>query len=85
MDAIFSIRLWDYTEDFFNLNGRISIFYSLAWGTIAILFVNHMYPFTEKKVKLILNKIPYITQSITIYILFSIYIIDTLLSFIHWK
>ena len=85
LDAIFSIRLWDYTQDFFNLNGRISIFYSIAWGIIAILFINHMFPFTEKKVNLILNKIPYIAQSITIYILFGIYLIDTFLSFIRWK
>lgn len=85
LDAIFSIRLWDYTEDFFNLNGRISIFYSIAWGIIAILFVNHMFPYTEKKVNLILNKITYKAQSITIYILFSIYLVDTFLSFIRWK
>ena len=85
LDSIFSIRLWDYAEDILNLNGRISILYSIAWGIIAILFINYMLPFTEKIKNLILNKIPYIAQSITIYILFGIYLIDTFLSFIRWK
>ena len=49
LDALFAAHWWDYTNDFFNLNGRISIFYSFAWGIIAILFINHIYPFLKKK------------------------------------
>ena len=40
LDAMFAMHWWDYTNEFFNLNGRISIFYSFAWGKIAILFIN---------------------------------------------
>ena len=39
LDAMFAMHWWDYTNEFFNLNGRISIFYSFAWGIIAILFI----------------------------------------------
>lgn len=85
LEALFYIRLWDYTNDFMNLNGRISIFYSIIWGIIAITFVKFMYPFSEKIINYILNKIPKIITSITVYIIFSIYIIDTFFSFFKWN
>ena len=75
---------WDYTNEFLNLNGRISIFYSFAWGIIAVLFVNYIYPFVKKKVNLILEKIPYIIQSSSIHFLLLVYIIDTVASFVRY-
>ena len=68
IDAIFSIRLWDYTLDFLNLNGRISIFYSFSWGIITILFVKYMFPLAEKIVNFIINKVSYIFKLIIVYI-----------------
>ena len=32
LEALFCERWWDYTGEFLNLNGRISIFYSFVWG-----------------------------------------------------
>lgn len=84
LDALFSMHWWDYTNEFFNLNGRISIFYSFAWGIIAILFLNHIYPFLKKKINLLLSKIPYRLQVSFIYLLFTIFIIDTIASCIRY-
>ena len=84
LDALFSMHWWDYSNEFFNLNGRISIFYSFAWGIIAILFLNHVYPFLKKKINLILAKIPYFIQSTFIYLLVGIFLIDTVLSCIKY-
>ena len=83
LDALFSAKWWDYTNDFMNLNGRISIFYSFAWGIIAILFLNHIHPFIEKKVKKLLKNVPNIYQAIAIKVLIIILIIDTILSSIN--
>ena len=84
LDALFAAKWWDYTNDFMNLNGRISIFYSFAWGIIAILFLNHIYPFLKKKINLLLSKIPYRLQVSFIYLLFTIFIIDTIASCIRY-
>lgn len=84
LDALFSARWWDYTNDFMNLNGRVSIFYSFAWGIIAILFINHIHPFVEKHVKKILKKIPNAVQIITINSLFIAIISDTIFSCIRY-
>lgn len=80
LDALFAGRWWDYTNDFLNLNGRISLFYSFAWGIIAILFINHIHPFIEKHTKKILKKIPVIIQTILIRTGLVILLIDLILS-----
>lgn len=84
MEALFSLKWWDYTGEFMNLNGRVSIFYTFAWGIIAILFINFIYPFFKKKINIILSKIPYKFQIITVNILLVIFITDTVLSCIKY-
>ena len=80
MEALFSLKWWDYTEEFMNLNGRVSIFYTFAWGIIAILFINFIYPFFKRKLNILLSKIPYKVQVTIVYILFTVFITDTVLS-----
>ena len=84
LDALFALKWWDYTNEFFNLNGRISIFYSFAWGIIAILFINHVYPFIKKKLNKLLSKIPYTIQAMTVHILLISILVDTILSGIRY-
>lgn len=84
LEVLFHSYWWDYTNDFFNLNGRISIFYSLAWGFIAIIFCGHIYPFLKKKLNIILSKIPYIVKSSIINLGCIIFIVDTILSCIRY-
>lgn len=84
LDALFAMHWWDYTNEFFNLNGRISIFYSIAWGIIAILFINHAYPFLKKKLNLVLSKISYKIQLVIISLFSITFIIDTVASCIRY-
>ena len=84
MEAMFSLKWWDYTKEFMNLNGRISIFYSFAWGIIAILFINLIYLFFKKNINILLSKIPYNIQLFVIYILGILFLTDTILSCIKY-
>lgn len=84
LDALFCAKWWDYTNDFMNLNGRISLFFSFAWGIIAIIFINHIHPFIEKKVEKILNKIPNWFQVYSIRFAICIVFIDTILSSVKY-
>lgn len=88
MEALFSLKWWDYTDEFMNLNGRVSIFYTFAWGIIAILVINFIYPFFKKKINILLSKIPYKVQIVTINILLVLFVADTSLScvkYLIWK
>ncbi len=84
MEAMFALKWWDYTADSFNLNGRISIFYSFSWGIIAILFINFVYPFFKKKINMILSKIPYKIQFAIVNIFLLIFVSDTILSCVKY-
>jgi len=84
MDALFAARWWDYTNEFLNLNGRISISYSFIWGISAILFLNFVFPFFNKYINKILSKIPYKIQLTTLNIGAIILIMDNLLSFTRY-
>lgn len=84
LDAMFSARWWDYTDEFLNLNGRISIFFSIVWGIIGILFINHIHPFIEKKTKIILKKIPSKIRKIAINLIFIAILTDTVLSSLNY-
>lgn len=84
IEATLKIRLWDYTNDFFNLNGRISILYTFFWGIAGIIFINHMHPFVKKRIEKILNKLNHIAQVNIITILTIILVSDFVLSCIKY-
>lgn len=84
LDALFAAKWWDYSNEFFNLNGRISIFFSFVWGIIALIFINHVHPFIKRKLEKLLDKIPYAFQTYLIRFFFLIFITDTILSSIKY-
>ena len=84
LEALFHEKWWDYTNEFFNLNGRISIFYSFVWGIFAILFINNIHPFFEKHINILLQKVSYSWQITTLYAIALIYLVDTIFSIIKY-
>ena len=87
LEGLFKSHWWDYTNEFFNLNGRISILFTFVWGIAAILFINHIHPFVKKHLnKHLFKKIHVSMQSNIVKILFCICVIDTISScIIHTK
>ena len=84
LDALFAAKWWDYTNEFFNLNGRISILFSVVWGTFALLFINFVHPFIKKKIDGLLQKVPaWLIKSIVPIFLITL-IVDTILSSIKY-
>lgn len=84
LESLFKIRLWDYTNDFFNINGRISMLYTLFWGIAGIFFINHIHPFIKKRVDKLLNKFSYTMQVNIITIFIIVFISDMVLSCVKY-
>lgn len=80
LEVMYDSFWWDYRNDFWNLNGRVSIFYSLAWGFIAIAFIKFLFPFFKKIIDNLLVKIPSKLSFVLLYLLILIYGIDTTFS-----
>lgn len=68
---------WDYSSKFLNINGRISLFYSLAWGFVGVLFINFIY---HKVIKLIRSFKP--KEAKKVMVIISVFLVfDMLLTF----
>lgn len=80
LEILFNQRWWDYSNDILNLQGRISILYSLVWGVLGILFTEKLHPFIRKKVEKISLLIPKTIQIIIILSLLIIFVIDEIFS-----
>lgn len=46
LEMLFGLRWWDYTNDFLNIQGRVSLLYSIFWGVIGVIVLEkyiHLY------------------------------------------
>ena len=84
LEVLFNQRWWDYSNDILNLQGRISILYSLAWGILGILFTEKLHPFVRKRVEKIALVIPKAVQIIIIAILVIGIIVDEVFSILAY-
>lgn len=84
LEIWFHQRWWDYSEDFLNFQGRISLIYSLVWGMLGIVFTEKLHPMVCKKVEKISLKVKNSTQIIIILSFIIIMLIDTILSIISY-
>ena len=44
-EKIFNLTLWDYSENRFNINGKVCLSFSAAWGIMALIFTEFIHPF----------------------------------------
>lgn len=85
LDALYNLWLWDYNSEFLNLNGRICLFYSIAWGIAAILFTYVIFPLFKKFLSFISARITTKLQMFFIRLACMIFICDILYSFIEYS
>lgn len=52
-ETFFGTRSWDYSNEPFNLNGRISLKYAFYWAVLGALFIYFIYPALSKLIGLI--------------------------------
>lgn len=76
MERLFHVRWWDYTRRKYNINGRICAETMIPFGLLGCLVVYIVNPiFTG-----LLNKIPVNILNILAIIIFTIYVIDNIVS-----
>lgn len=44
LEKTFKLKLWDYSDDKFNIHGRVCLFFSLCWAALAAIFVTFIHP-----------------------------------------
>lgn len=56
-EFIFHVKWWDYSNEPFNLNGRICITFSFFWGILAIYLITHFNPKVDEFIDKLKDKI----------------------------
>lgn len=71
-EFVFGTRSWDYSNLPFNIDGRICLLYSVAWGFLGVLWMKNIYPRMAKAVLKIPNKFgKIITVALTLFLVYN--------------
>ncbi len=77
MEKLFKARWWDYSNNRFNINGRICLETMIPFGLIACLIIYIVNPFVVTQ----LNKLPENLLTISAIVLAVLFLIDVITSF----
>ena len=77
MEKLFKARWWDYSDEKFNINGRICLATMIPFGIGGTFIVYVLHPIVERFV----SSIPYNTLYIIAAIIFVIFLVDNIISF----
>lgn len=80
LEVVFGLRWWDYSEDLFNLQGRVSLAYSIIWGALGILLIEGIHPYISKLLEKYKKRINTRYQDFIILILVIVCIVDFVFS-----
>lgn len=76
MEVIFKMRWWDYSQNKFNINGRICLETMVPFGIIGVLVVRYINPVFVN----LINKLPSIVINLSTVILACVIVIDYIVS-----
>ena len=77
MEKLFRMRWWDYSNNRFNINGRICLETMIPFGIGGVLIVHYINPFLLKMISLISSS----NLVIIAFVFAVIFILDNLISF----
>lgn len=79
LDEYLNISLWDYSEEFLNINGRVCFFASRNFAIMGIIGIYYVHPWLEMKV----NKLQKREFNALFYTLFFVFIIDFIFTILN--
>lgn len=57
VETVMHTKWWDYSNNLFNINGRVCLLYSIFWGILTIFLIRKFNPFLDKILQKIASKI----------------------------
>lgn len=72
LEYAFKSTWWDYSDDPFNIKGRICLVFSLIWGALGLIVVKFIHPVVDS----IVSSIPLYIGSVFFYVILCYFIVD---------
>lgn len=79
-ELLFHTRWWDYSNNFLNINGRISLIYGIIWGFLALYLLSVLNPKIDEFLDWLKTKINYKILKIIISFATLFLFVDCILS-----
>ena len=79
-ELLLHVKWWDYSNDFFNINGRTCLFYAICWGFLTIALINYINPVLDKIINKIYEKLSIVLIKFTVVIITLFMTIDGLVT-----
>lgn len=76
LEKAFNTTWWDYTDNAFNIKGRICLSFSLIWGGVSVFLIKFVQPY----VKALVSNLTYPVSKILFYMFFFYLVIDFILT-----
>lgn len=74
-EFVYGTRSWDYSGFPLNINGRITLLYSIFWGLLSVLWIKDLYPRLSKALLNLPERTGrYITHILAIFMVFNMVI-----------
>lgn len=74
-EVIFQIKWWDYSNMPFNINGRITLTYTVFWGLLALVLIRFINPYIERVINKLSKKwFNILTIGLTIFLILDLLI-----------
>ncbi len=80
MEKFFNARWWDYSEQPFNLHGRICLTHTLYWGTASCLFIYVVQPIIDIY---FVSQIDVESRKMIVYLVGTVFTLDLILTVIN--
>ena len=77
MEVMFKVRWWDYSNDKFNINGRICLRNALAFGALGLLLLRYILPIFNNFIDSLDNTLIYVLSIL----IFIITFVDIIVSY----
>ena len=86
LETLFGLRWWDYSNDFLNIQGRVSLLYSIFWGIIGLFLLEKLHPKIEDIIQKLNTKTHGLIniQTIIVFILIIAILVDFVFSVIRY-
>ena len=79
LEALFNTKYWDYTQNKFNIKGRVCLANSVIWGILGVVFIGFLHPILNAQI----IKVPQVILLYTNIVLVFFIIIDIVISVIR--
>lgn len=57
LEKLFKTKYWDYSQNRFNIKGRVCLMNSFFWGGLSVAFIYVIHPFLEGQIKMLPHNI----------------------------